>query len=104
MQLWAGKGASVSSSFSYIPLDQSWSDLSLQSLHFSLFYFFGIEYMIKIKLNEHLERAALVVVSTFSLQQGQGLFRVEFLLPVSAWVLSGYSGFLPRSKNMQTGG
>ena len=25
-------------------------------------------------------------------------------LPVSTWVLSGYSGFLPHSKNMQTGG
>ena len=26
-----------------------------------------------------------------------------YVLPVSAWVLSGFSGFLPRSKTMQTG-
>uniref|UniRef100_A0A3Q3WPV4 Inhibitor of nuclear factor kappa-B kinase subunit alpha n=1 Tax=Mola mola TaxID=94237 RepID=A0A3Q3WPV4_MOLML len=30
--------------------------------------------------------------------------RSLYVLPVSAWVLSGYSGFHPRSKNMQTGG
>ena len=26
------------------------------------------------------------------------------LLPVSVWLFSGYSGFLPQSKNMHTGG
>jgi len=50
---------------------------------------------------------AVVVVSTVTSQQEGswfesqlGPFCVEFVLPVYAWVLSGYSGFLPPSKNM----
>ena len=46
-----------------------------------------------------------VVSTVTSQQEGRGFdsCRVH-VLPVPVWVLSGYSGFLSRSKNMQTGG
>merc|ERR1712035_59525 len=53
-----------------------------------------------------------VVVSTVASQQegswfdpgcGSPSVRSLHVLPVSAWVLSGYSGFLPQSKDMQVG-
>ena len=54
-----------------------------------------------------------VVVSTFASQQEGSGFESRFnqglsvwslhVLPVYAWVLSGFSGFLPQSKDMQNG-
>ena len=39
----------------------------------------------------------------FGFDSGSGLFCGEFaFLPVPAWVLSGYTSFLPQSKNMQS--
>jgi len=76
-------------------------------------YIFIKRLMICLK-NIHIGKLGLhggVVASTVTSQQeGRGFYSrcgrsscVEHVLPVAAWVPSGFSGFLPQSKDMQSG-